>query len=357
MRRLALRLAVLTLSAPSWAATPVTPSALRAQPAERFVTVSDGTKLQLLDWGGPAKAKGENKGNTGGETILLLAGLGNSAYIYTDFAPRLTSRFHVIALTRRGHGRSGPAHDVTPKRLARDVRDVLDALKISRATLVGHSLAGEELTAFARAWPQRVLSLVYIDAAYDRKLQSELDRKYEEPVPWKPPSKSDLASVPAYLQYRRNRAALPGAYYGQIWSHAVEADTRETLEVMPDGSVRERPMDYEKFVSETSRNTPDYRATAAPILAIYAASDHYSALPPQAPPALVQKAGDYQKKAIIPWTETSIRELRSQRPDATIVTLPGLHHLFITNAPDVAAMITKFITGLDKLPAAGAERR
>jgi pimeloyl-ACP methyl ester carboxylesterase len=312
------------------------------------VTVSDGTKLQLLDWGGPGQTAGKTASQTSGETIILLAGLGNTAYIYSDFAPRLTSRFHVVALTRRGHGRSGPAHEFTPQRLARDVHDVLDALKISRASLVGHSLAGEELTAFATAWPQRVRSLIYIDAAYDRKLQSELDLKYEEPVPWKPPSKSDLASIAAYLQYFRRRSALPGAYFGQIWGPAVEVDARESVDQFPDGSVHVRPAGFDKFVSEASRKAPDYRATTAPILAIYAAADHYAALPPQASPELTRKAGDYQKKAIIPWTEASIRELRSQRPDATIVTIQGLHHLFISNETEAAAMITKFIAGLEK---------
>jgi pimeloyl-ACP methyl ester carboxylesterase len=341
MRQLALSLAILTLgTSSSWAPTHGRSPEAPAKPVERFVTVSDGTKLQLLDWGG--------SGAPNAETIVLLAGLGNTAYIYSDFAPRLASRFHVIALTRRGHGRSGPAQELMPQRLARDIHDVLDALKISRANLVGHSIAGAELTDFATAWPQRVRSLIYIDAAYDRKLQSKLDLEYEDPVPWTPPSKSDLSSMTAYLQYRGRRTALPGAYYGQIWSPAVEADTRETIQQLPDGSVRERPVAFDKFVSAASQKAPDYRAVTAPILAIYAAADHYAALPPQASPELAREAGDYQKKAIIPWTEASIRELRSQRPDATIVMIRGLHHLFISNATELAAMITKFITGLEK---------
>src|SRR3954468_7461143 len=58
-----------------------------------FVTVS-GVKLHYLDWGGK------------GKVLLFLTGLGNSAHIFDDIAPKFTDRFHVLALTRRGHGQS-----------------------------------------------------------------------------------------------------------------------------------------------------------------------------------------------------------------------------------------------------------
>ena len=35
-------------------------------------------------------------------TVLLLPGIGNTAHAYDDFAPGLTDRFHVYAMTRRG---------------------------------------------------------------------------------------------------------------------------------------------------------------------------------------------------------------------------------------------------------------
>jgi len=51
--------------------------------------------------------------------------------------------------------------------LAEDVRQFLDALKIQRVVLAGHSFAGDELTRFAVVHPDRVIKLIYFDSAYD----------------------------------------------------------------------------------------------------------------------------------------------------------------------------------------------
>src|SRR5678809_378100 len=60
----------------------------------KFVTVEEGVQLEVLDWGGT------------GRPLVLLAGLGVTAHAYDDFAPALTARYHVLAITRRAHGRS-----------------------------------------------------------------------------------------------------------------------------------------------------------------------------------------------------------------------------------------------------------
>jgi pimeloyl-ACP methyl ester carboxylesterase len=57
--------------------------------------------------------------------------------------------------------------------LVEDIRQFLDALKIQRVILVGHSIAGDELTRFAVLHPDRVIKLVYLDAAYDRTRMPE----------------------------------------------------------------------------------------------------------------------------------------------------------------------------------------
>ena len=51
-------------------------------------------KLEVLDWGGS------------GRGLVLLAGLGSTAHVYDDFAPKLTSEYHVYGITRRGFGAS-----------------------------------------------------------------------------------------------------------------------------------------------------------------------------------------------------------------------------------------------------------
>lgn len=124
----------------------------------QFVTVDKDVKLEVLDWGGT------------GRPIVLLAGLGDTAHMFDNFAPKLTSEYHVYGITRRGFGASSaPTPDATnysADRLGDDVLAVMDALKIDRPVLVGHSLGGEELTSVANWHPERVAGLVYLDAGY-----------------------------------------------------------------------------------------------------------------------------------------------------------------------------------------------
>ena len=51
-------------------------------------------------------------------------------------------------------------------RLGDDVLAVLDALKLNRPVLAGHSLAGEELSSVGSRHPERVAGLIYLDAGY-----------------------------------------------------------------------------------------------------------------------------------------------------------------------------------------------
>src|SRR3954469_13706339 len=102
-----------------------------------FIT-ANGVRLHYLDWGGA------------GDTLLFLHGMGDTAHIYDALAPRFTNQFRVLGLTRRGHGESQmPESGYDTATLVEDVRQFLDALKIERLVLAGHSFAGDELTRFA----------------------------------------------------------------------------------------------------------------------------------------------------------------------------------------------------------------
>ncbi|WP_370636610.1 alpha/beta fold hydrolase [Spirosoma sp. KNUC1025] len=52
--------------------------------------------------------------------------------------------------------------------MAHDILVVLDSLHIQKGSLIGHSIAGDELSKFASLYPDRAAKLVYLDAAYDR---------------------------------------------------------------------------------------------------------------------------------------------------------------------------------------------
>ena len=121
----------------------------------QFVGVGANVRLEVLDWGGS------------GRPIVLLAGLGNTAHVFDEFAPKLVPHGRVLAITRRGYGASAaPDSGYDAEQLGRDVLAVLDELGLIKPVLIGHSLAGQELSFIASAHPDRVAGVVYVDAAY-----------------------------------------------------------------------------------------------------------------------------------------------------------------------------------------------
>jgi non-heme chloroperoxidase len=134
-------------------ATPETEWKHAATHTTRFVTVDRDVKLEVLDWGGT------------GRPVLLLAGGGNTAHVYDSMASKLAATYHTYGLTRRGFGlSSAPPSGYDPDRLADDVLEVIDSLKLDKPVLIGHSIAGQELSSIGSRHPNKVAGLVYIDA-------------------------------------------------------------------------------------------------------------------------------------------------------------------------------------------------
>ena len=92
MRCIVMTAVCVVLIGGTWAAQTVSewrdPSPHRAT----MVSVDREVTLEVLDWGGT------------GRPLVLLAGQGNTAHVFDDFAPRLTSLGHVYGITRRGYG-------------------------------------------------------------------------------------------------------------------------------------------------------------------------------------------------------------------------------------------------------------
>jgi pimeloyl-ACP methyl ester carboxylesterase len=175
-----LAVAILTLAAGVYAQD-LNDKPTREEPVAQFTTVN-GVRLHYLDWGGK------------GETLLFLTALGGTANDFQPLAVRFTDHFHVLGLTRRGQGQSAkPDAGYDTSQLVEDIRAFLDQTKIKRATLVGYSMAGNELTEFAVLYPRRVVKLVYLDAAYDLAENAELGRKAQLNLP--PPPGADSATL------------------------------------------------------------------------------------------------------------------------------------------------------------------
>ena len=80
--------------------------------------------------------------------------------------PDLATDHRVVAVDLRGHGRSSRAEPYDPVSFASDVHQVLDSLGIGpEAVLVGHSLGGVVVTAYAAFYPCR--GVINVDQPLD----------------------------------------------------------------------------------------------------------------------------------------------------------------------------------------------
>ena len=293
----------------TWARASPQPANTSA-PKTGFVT-ANGIKLHYLDWGGS------------GETILFLPGFNDTAHVYDHFAPRFTDQFHVIGLTRRGVGESDkPADGYDTATRVQDIRQFLDILGIRKASLIGHSMAGDELTLFATRYPDRVTKLVYLDAAYDRTPEGYLA------------GLTDPTNKPDMMQRLRMEAlGMPEA-----------ADI--PVENMPPAKDWAILVATHKAVFAFR---PDYTKVQALALAFYAvtANQHYPShwLPDGADASVRAKAEDWWREKGHALMREPVEQFRREIPHGEIVELQDAKHYMFTGdtADEVAAKIRAFL--------------
>jgi non-heme chloroperoxidase len=301
MRYAALVLALLCISEVQAAAPPL------SAPKTGLVT-ANGIKLHYLDWGGS------------GDTILFLPGFNDTAHVYDKFAPRFTDRFHVIGLTRRGVGESDkPKDGYDASTRVEDIRQFLDALGIERVILIGHSMAGDELTLFASRYPARTIKVVYYDAAYDRTPKGWLE------------GLSDPAYKPGIMTRMRMEAlGIPGA--SDIHVDNMPPPEEWAILVATHKAIFAFRQDYTKI--------------QAPALAFYAAtaSEHYPSqwLPEGAGASVRAKAEAWWQEKGHALMREPVEQFRREIPHGEIVEFSeAQHYLFKGDTADEVVAKTR----------------
>jgi len=276
---------VAVLQASSW----VDPARHQMQ----MVNAADGVQLEVLDFGGT------------GRPIVLLAGFGNTAHVYDELAPKLTGAGHVYAVTRRGYGLSSrPQSGYDVSRLGEDVLAVIQALRIEKPVLIGHSLAGQELSYLASEHPDRIAGLVYLDAAY----------RYAYDVPGE--FEKDFPSLPAPPSTPPPVARAPFTL--------PEAERRQ-----PRGETTAR-----EAIPAGGRQ---FTKIGLPALAIFASPHDVGAAAPD-------PEFDRFDEAL---TERQARAFERGVPGARVLRWPrASHYLFLTRPADVIKEVTAFMAGL-----------
>jgi pimeloyl-ACP methyl ester carboxylesterase len=100
-----------------------------------------------------------------GPAVVLVHGMVNSSRHWEAVAKRLAERYTVIAPDLVGHGDSAtPRGDYSLGAHAAVIRDLLSALGIERATMVGHSLGGGVAMVYFWQFPERVERLALVSS-------------------------------------------------------------------------------------------------------------------------------------------------------------------------------------------------
>jgi pimeloyl-ACP methyl ester carboxylesterase len=100
-----------------------------------------------------------------GDPLLFLHGLGSSSAAWAFQRPVFAADYELILPDIRGHGRSGkPSGPYSMTLFASDIIALLDALQIPAAHVVGLSLGGMIGFQMAVDYPERVRSLVAVNA-------------------------------------------------------------------------------------------------------------------------------------------------------------------------------------------------
>jgi non-heme chloroperoxidase len=315
---------LVAFAAAARAADPGAPPAGKVQ----FVTVDRDVKLEVVDWGGS------------GRPVILLAGLGATAHAFDSFAPKLAAHCHVFGITRRGFGASdAPSAGYSSDRLGDDVLAVMDALRIIKPVLVGHSMAGEELSSIGSRYPERVAGLVYLEAAYSYafydpsrgdltidsiELRDKIDRLLRRDDPDPRPLIADLLqSVPRLereLQdLQRQMPGMPGPQKEAAAPPAAPAPAQLIFE------------GWRKYTS-----------VKAPVLAILADPHAFVGLFENDPAGRAKAEADDVVNA-----EAQAKVIESEAPSSRIVRMAhATHMIYESREADVLREVGAFLEGL-----------
>jgi len=304
------------------------PTGSPSHSTEQFVAVEKDVKLQVLDWGGTGRA------------LVFLSGLGDDAHVFDKFAPQFTSNYHVYGITRRGFGASSkpvPANgNYSADRLGDDVLAVIEALKIDRPVLVGHSIAGEELSSIGSRHPEKISGLIYLEAGMGYAY-------YDPDAGW---IVLDMLDLRRRLdQFQDGAMQDEKQFLNELLASTVRFEkdmqqmTKETASTAgPAAPLPSRP----PIIAAIQFGEQRYTQINIPILAIFAIPHNFDGFKGDTDAKAALIAADFARNS------AQANAFERGLPSAHVVRLPNAsHYVFKSNAVDVAREMNDF---LSKLP-------
>ncbi len=220
-----------------------------AEPEGFIVELAPGERIHFLDWGGPVPIQETAQGRAGGTQplagVLLVHGLGGTAWAWTAVARRLRRVTRTVAVDLRGHGLSdAPTEPYDAATLVADIVAVVEGAGLVPMAGFGTDgggagarrvvLAGHGYGAIVAAWTAAVLGrrcagVVLVDGGW----QDVARETGLSPAEWlrdiaEPPEV--LRSLPAFLADRR-------AWDPSSWDADEERAARATVVEVPAGRL------------------------------------------------------------------------------------------------------------------------
>jgi non-heme chloroperoxidase len=289
----------------------------------QFVTVEKGVQLEVLDWGGS------------GRPLIFLAGNGDTAHAFDNFAPKFTGRNHVYGITRRGFGASSkpaPANgNYSADRLGDDVLAVMQALRIERPVLVGHSLAGEELSSIGSRFPKKVSALIYLDAVASWSFYDPAHPQVEIEMNGIKKRIEEIEAGGVDEQEKLRELEIATARFETVL-HQSNEDVK-TMPPLPPRSPIGAALNF---------GAEKYTSIPVPVLAIFACPHDWSHFFPNDP----------QRRAARLAADTAACAARTESfargvPTARVVRIPNAdHYVYRSNETQVIDEMKKFLSTL-----------
>ena len=315
------------VSSSAYAQTPATSCVDVAGHQASLIDTGNGIQIETLDWGGS------------GPPIVFLSGLGNTAHIFDDFAVNFSPEYRVVALSRRGFGASSkPETGYTTADRSGDVIGVLDALQIESATIVGHSIAGDELSFLGVNFPDRVNGLIYLDAFDygDGALMEAFSTMPPDAMAFDTPTARDSLSTQHFRAYmhRTQEIQFPLSEICAQWN--VDADAHlinmtASSMAMPGimGGLHES--EFEKI--------------STPVLGIFAPpasmlrDEQRATLSPE-----VRRQFNATERKFHFWRADQLNRFETRLPDPQVHVLESAHHyVFISNSRETVQLMLDFL--------------
>jgi pimeloyl-ACP methyl ester carboxylesterase len=224
------------------------------------------------------------------------------------------------------------------------MRQFMNALKIDRAIVAGHSLAGIELSHFAALHPDRVLKVVFLDAAYDRASSEFKAIQAKNPLYaiQRPGENEDHYTIEDYT------ATIQRGYpsLAVIWSDVFDTEVAHSVKWTPEGKVVDKATDT---INSAIRATIDSYVLEdgqiqAPVLSFFALTDSANYVADFMSDEQQAQVVEFFETVRTPYDLTWIDQFQRNVPHARVVVIPqGHHYCFIKQEELVCDEMRRFL--------------